>query len=134
VVHRITPPTASTDIAETQTEALLADLTTMAKTLGAIPSFNSQASAISSVDLIQSQCLVEHIVSATGSTSQQQVEVLQHHCDATIDLQSAAQHIAAGENSELPQVPFAQWLGRAKKQVGFEWLVASMDNFPLPSA
>jgi hybrid polyketide synthase/nonribosomal peptide synthetase ACE1 len=132
-IHRITPPAATTDIAETQTEALLADLTAMAKTLGATPSFNSQATVLHSVDLIQSQPLVERIVGATESTSQQQVEVLQHHCDATIDLQSAARCIATGENADLPQVPFAQWLGRAKKP-GFEWLVASMDNFPLPSA
>jgi hybrid polyketide synthase/nonribosomal peptide synthetase ACE1 len=132
-IHRITLPAATTDIAaETQTKALLADLTAMAKTLGATPSFNSQATALHSVDLIQSQALVKRIVSATKSSSQQ-VEVLQHHCDATIDLQSAAQHIATGENADLPQVPFAQWLGRAK-QAGFGWLVASMDNFPLPSA
>jgi hypothetical protein len=105
----------------------------MAKTLGATPSFNSQAAALLSVDLIQSQPLVERIVSATESTSQQQVEVLQHHCSATVDLQYAAEHIATGENADLLQVPFAQWLGRAK-QAGLGWLVASMDNFPLPSA
>jgi hypothetical protein len=138
VIHRITPPAAATDIAEssTQVEALLTDLTAMAKTLGATPSFNdSQAMASHSVDLIWSELFVERIVSATQSTSSQQhqAEVLQHHCDATIDLQSAAQHIAGGENADLPKLPFAQWLGRAKK-AGLGWLVASMDEFPLPSA
>ena len=135
VIHRITPPGA-TDIAESHTrfEAVLADLTAMAKRLGATPSLSdSQAMASHTIDLIPSQCLVERIVSAAESISQQQAEVLQHHCNATVDLQSAAQHIAAGENSDLPQLPFAQWLGRAK-QAGFEWMVASMDNFPLPSA
>lgn len=141
VMHRITPPattTTTTDMAENETkiEALLADLTAMAKTLGATPSVSdSQAVASHSVHLIRSQSLVERIVGATteSTTSQQQAEVLQHHCDATVDLQSAAQRIASGENSELPQLPFAQWLGRAKK-AGFGWLVASLDEFPLGSA
>ena len=130
VIHRITPP--ATDISSTQIDAVLADLTAMAKTLGMTPSFNSQTIGSHSVDLIWSQLLVERIVSASESTPQQ-VEVLDHRCDATVDLQSAAQHIAVGENAGLPQVPFAQWLGRAK-QAGFEWLVASMDNFPVPSS
>jgi len=130
VIHRITPP--ATDISSPQVDTVLADLTAMAKTLGATPSFNSQATSSHSVDLIWSQLLVERIVSTAESTPQQ-MEVVRHYCDATIDLQSAAQHVSAGENADLPQLPFAQWLGRAK-HAGFEWLVASMDNFPLPSA
>jgi hybrid polyketide synthase/nonribosomal peptide synthetase ACE1 len=144
VMHRITPPattTTTTDMAENETkiEALLADLTAMAKTLGATPSVSdSQAVASHSVHLIRSQSLVERIMGATTESTtsqqqQQQAEVLQHHCDATVDLQSAAQRIASGENSELPQLPFAQWLGKAKK-AGFGWLVASLDEFPLGSA
>lgn len=129
-IHRITSP--ATDSSTTQVNAVLTDLTAMAKMLGTSPSFQGTTSI--SVDLIRFQKLVERITNTVDSgAATGKVEIVQHRCDATIDLQSTAQSIGEAENAELPQLSFTQWLGWAK-QAGLEWQVTSMENFPLPSS
>lgn len=98
-IHRITPP--ATDSSKTQVDAVLTDLIAMAKTLGTSPSFQGTTSF--SVDLIRSQQPIERIANAVDrGAATRKVEIVQHRCDATIDLQSAAQIIAETENADLP--------------------------------
>ncbi|EME40768.1 hybrid polyketide synthetase [Dothistroma septosporum NZE10] len=127
-IHRIVGSDKAAD--DTLTTSLVSEhFLSLSETLKVGPTFEGFSSL--SLDLIQVDRLTAAIIaSTTAAASEDGTNVVEHSCEARLELQSVQRRFAELQSEGQARVPLPRWLARAKK-AGLEWQMSSLDNFPL---